>query len=178
MRFVRWALASAGIVLVIAACGGGTLSLTEYSERAQSLALVMFDEFDVLEPQWASATTVEEGEEVLDRSVAVRTDLQNGLTELNPPEAFADLHADLVELLGRILAAQEAWAARADTADTLDELRTSPEAIAYWDLDAQMGPLCLELQSRLDATAERAIFAEVPWIPDEMKEVVGLVMGC
>jgi hypothetical protein len=41
-----------------------------------------------------------------------------------------------------------------------------------------MHPLCLELQSRLDATAERAIFAEVPWIPGEMKEVVGLVMGC
>ena len=30
----------------------------------------------------------------------------------------------------------------------------------------------------VDATAEREIFAEVPWIPGEMKEVVGLVMGC
>jgi hypothetical protein len=178
LRFVRRALASAGIVFVIAACGGGTLSLTEYSERAQSLALVMFDEFDVLEPQWASATTVEDGKEVLNRAVAIRTDMQNGVTGLNPPEAFADIHADLVEHLGRILAAQEAWAVRADTAGSLDELQTSPEALAYWNLDAEMHPLCLELQSRLDATAERAIFAEVPWIPGEMKEVVGLVMGC
>jgi hypothetical protein len=150
--------------------------LTEYSERLESMARVMIDEFDVLEAPWASATTVEEGEEVLDRAVAIRTDLQNGLTELNPPEALADFHADLVELLGRILAAQEAWAVRADTAGSLDELQTSSEALAYWNSDAA---LCLELQSRLDATAEkRAIFAEAPWIPSEMKEVVGLIVGC
>ena len=42
-----------------------------------------------------------------------------------------------------------------------------------------MAPLCLDLQSKLDAIAEQqAIFAEVPWIPSEMKEVVGLVVGC
>jgi hypothetical protein len=34
------------------------------------------------------------------------------------------------------------------------------------------------LQSRLDATAEREIFAEVPWLPGEMKEVVSLIVGC
>jgi hypothetical protein len=178
LRFVRRALASAGMVFVIAACGGGNLSLTEYSERAGSMALVMLDEFDVLEAEWASATTVEDGKEVLDRAVVIRTDFQNGLTELDPPEAFADLHADLGEHLGRILAAAEAWAVRADTADSLDELQTSSEALAYWNLDAEMRPLCLELQARLDATAERAIFADVPWIPSEMKEVVAVVMGC
>jgi hypothetical protein len=160
-------------VFVIAACGGGTLSLTEYSERFQSMALVMLDEFDVLEAQWASATTVEDG-----KAVAVRTDLQNGLTDLNPPEAFADIHDDLVGLLGQILAAQEAWAIRADTAGSLDELQTSSEALAYWNLDAEVLPLCLELQSKLDATAERGVFAEVPWVPSEMKEVVELVVGC
>jgi hypothetical protein len=178
LRFVRWALASACIVFVVAACGGGTLSVTEYSERAESLARVMLDEFDALEPQWESATTVKEGEEVLDRVVVIRTEFQNGLSELTPPETFSDLHADLGEQLGRILDAQEAWAARADTADSLDELRTSPEALAYWNLDAEMYPLCLELQARLDATAEREIFADVPWIPGEMKEVVAVVMGC
>jgi hypothetical protein len=45
-------------------------------------------------------------------------------------------------------------------------------------LDANVGPLCLEFQSRLDATAERKIFAEVPWIPADLKEVVSLVVGC
>jgi len=178
LRFVRRALASACIVFVFTACGGGALSLTEYSELFQSASFAITDEFDVLEAQWASATTVEDGKEVLDRAVAIRTDMQNSLTDLDPPEAFADFHGVLVEQLGRILAVQEAWAVRAETAGSLDELKESPEAVAYWALDAEMRPLCLELQSRLDATAEREIFAEVPWIPGEMKEVVSLALGC
>ena len=152
--------------------------MTEYSELLQSASFAMTDEFDVLEAQWASATTVEDGKEVLDRAVAIRTDLQNGLTDLDPPEALADLHGDLVEQLGQLLAVQEVWAVRAETAGSLDELEESPEAVAYWDLEAEMRPLCLEFQSRLDATAEREIFAEVPWVPSDMKEVVELVVAC
>ena len=178
LRFVMRALASVCVVFVFTACGGGTLSLTEYSELLQSASFAMIDEFDVLEAQWASATTVEDGKEVLDRAVAIRTDLQNSLTDLDPPEALADLHGDLVEQLGQLLTVQEAWAVRAETAGSLDELKESPEAVAYWDLEAEMRPLCFEFQSRLDATAEREIFAEVPWIPGEMKEVVSLVLGC
>jgi hypothetical protein len=152
--------------------------LTEYGEFFQSASFAVTDEFDVLEADWASATTVEDGKEVLDRVVALRTDMQNSLTEVDPPEALADFHGDLVALLGRILVATEAWAVRAETAGDLDELQTSSEALAYWDLDAEMGPLCLELQSRLDATAERKSFADVPWIPSDLKEVVSLVVGC
>jgi hypothetical protein len=177
LKFVRRALASACIVFV-AACGGSTLSLTEYSELFQSASFAMADEFDLLEAQWASATTVEDGKEILDRAVAIRTDLQNSLTDLYPPEALADFHGDLVELLGRILAVQEAWAVGAETAGSLDKLQESSEALAYWDLDAEMTSLCVEFQSRIDATAEREIFTEVPWLPGEMKEVVSLVMGC
>jgi hypothetical protein len=178
LRVVKRALASACIVFFFAACGGSALSLTEYSELFQSASFAMTDEFDVLEAQWASATTAEDGKEILDRAVAIRTGLQNSLTELDPPEALADFHGDLVELLGRILAVQEAWALRAETAGSLDELQESSEALAYWDLDAKMTSLCLEFQSRIDATAERELFAEVPWIPGEMKEVVSLIVGC
>ena len=178
LRFVRRTLASACIIFVVAACGGGTLSLTEYGERFQSIRFAMTAEFDVLKAQRASVATVEDGKELLDRAVAIRTELQDSLTDLDPPAALADFHGDLVEQLGRILAAQEMWAVRAETAGSLDELQGSSEALAYWELDAQMVPLCLELQSRLDATAEREIFAEVPWLPGEMKEVVSLVVGC
>jgi hypothetical protein len=111
-----------------------------------------------------SVIALEDGKEILDRAVAIRTDLQNSLTDLDPPKALADFHGDLVELLGRILAAQEAWAVRAGTVGSLDELKESSEALAYWELDGNMFRLCLEFQSRLDATAEREVLAEVPWV--------------
>jgi len=178
LRFMRRALASACIIFVSTACGGGALSLTEYTERVQSLGYTMLADFDELETQWASATTVEEGQIVLNRAVTIRTDLQNGLTDLNPPEVFAEGHADLVELLGRVLAATQIWAASSEMASSLDELQSSSEALAYWELDADMVLLCTEFESKLDAMAEREVFADVPWIPGDMKEVVKFAGGC
>ena len=40
------------------------------------------------------------------------------------------------------------------------------------------GQVCIEFQSRLDATEQRGVFADTPWIPAEMKEVVERVIGC
>jgi len=38
--------------------------------------------------------------------------------------------------------------------------------------------VCLDFQDRLDATEARGAFADTPWIPGEMKEVVERVLGC
>jgi hypothetical protein len=37
---------------------------------------------------------------------------------------------------------------------------------------------CVDIQAELDATAEREIFAETPWIPSDLKEVVEAALGC
>lgn len=178
LRFARLAMVCLCLGLLVAACADSALSLTEYTERVQSMGYTMLAEFDDLEAQWASATTVEEGQVVLNRAVAIRTDLQNGLTDLNPPEVFAELQAHLVELLGRVLDATETWADSSEMASSLDELQSSSEALVYWDLDAEMVLLCTEFESKLDAIAEREVFADVPWIPGDMKEVVKLAGGC
>jgi hypothetical protein len=178
LGFTRLAMAFLFLGLLVAACAGRALSLTEYTERVQSMGYTMLAEFDELETQWASATTVEDGQIVLNRAVTIRTDLHNGLTDLNPPEVFAEGHADLVELLGRVLAATQIWAASSEMASSLDELQSSSEALAYWELDADMVLLCTEFESKLDAMAEREVFADVPWIPGDMKEVVKFAGGC
>ena len=38
--------------------------------------------------------------------------------------------------------------------------------------------VCAEFQAKLDSTAARGVFADTPWIPSEMKEVVDAVIGC
>ena len=38
--------------------------------------------------------------------------------------------------------------------------------------------VCDEFQAQLDATAERGDFADVPWLPTQLKEVVVAVLGC
>ncbi len=176
---MREALAVGCLALIVGACGGDGLSLTEYSERLQSLASDMAEEFEELDERMTTGTpTVADAQDVLSRAVAVRTDFHEGLVALGPPEELADLHTDLVDVHARILAAQQAWASRAETATSLDELEQSTEAAAYRALTAESVAICDEFQTRLDATADREIFADAPWIPGEMKEVIDVALGC
>jgi hypothetical protein len=37
---------------------------------------------------------------------------------------------------------------------------------------------CQEGQAEFDATADREVFDDVPWIPSELQEVVRVALGC
>jgi hypothetical protein len=62
--------------------------------------------------------------------------------------------------------------------DHAEELSESPEMVAYRAALAEDERFCTDFQTKLDATEERGIFAETPWIPGELKEVVQVVLGC
>jgi hypothetical protein len=38
--------------------------------------------------------------------------------------------------------------------------------------------VCAEFQAKLDATADRGVFADTPWIPGELKETVNYALRC
>lgn len=50
-----------------------------------------------------------------------------------------------------------------------DEVRAAEEEIDV---------LCHEFQALYDATMERVVLSDVPWIPPEMKEAVQIDVGC
>jgi hypothetical protein len=58
------------------------------------------------------------------------------------------------------------------------ELERSAELVACDAKGAEGLVVCRELQEKLDATEARVVFADTPWIPGEMKEVVDAVLGC
>lgn len=37
---------------------------------------------------------------------------------------------------------------------------------------------CTDFQTKLDATEERGVFTDTPWIPEELQEVVSAALGC
>ncbi len=59
-----------------------------------------------------------------------------------------------------------------------EELSESPEMAAYRAALAADKQVCTDIEAQLDATAERGAFADVPWIPGELKEVVAGVLSC
>jgi hypothetical protein len=165
--------------LVLAACGGASLSLSEYADQMVALALEPGAEFDAMDARMGSGNaTIEDAREVLSRAVEVREEFHVGISELNPPAELTDLHDEFVDLHGRILAAQRSWAERAETTRNLEELESSGEAIAFRRLVAEIAESCDEIQARLDASADREVFAEAPWVPGDLKEVVDVLLRC
>jgi len=176
---MRSSLVAGVLAMMLVGCGGGGVSLTEYADRLDVLAVALGEQLDAGDARMFSGTpTLEDAQEVLTSAVAARTDFQEGLTALDPPEEFADVHTDFVEGHSRIIAAQEAFVARAATAATLEELDQSAEAEAYRAIGTEAASLCQEFRVRIDATADREVFADTPWIPGDMKEVVVVTFRC
>jgi hypothetical protein len=92
---------------------------------------------------------------------------------INPPEQIAELH----ELYFRELPIAE-LAVRAGTAADWYELSESAEMVAYRAALAADNQVCAEFQATLDATADRGVFEDTPWIPGELKETVDYALGC
>ena len=114
----------------------------------------------------------------LDRLIEIEVEVQEALDAIEPPEQVADLHHLLFDFDDRFISIQAALAARAGTAADWEELSDSPEMTAYRAALAEEKQECSDFQAELDATAKREVFADVPWIPGELKEIVEVVLGC
>lgn len=182
------------IVLAVAGCGGGEMSLTEYVDEINAIfdrgieryeAIVASPEGAVLiVGQGSHLGLADQGAELddftpqdlhvaLEQVAEVQAEARETAATIDPPDQIAELH----ELYFRELPIAE-LADRAATAATWDELSESPEMAAYRDALAADNETCANFQATLDATAERGVFADTPWIPGELKETVNYALGC
>jgi hypothetical protein len=183
-----------GLFVVAAACGGGGLSLSEYVEQVDGIFERGGARYEVLaaspegvvliagqgahlglSDQGAQLTdfTPQELARALEQVAAIQAEALATAAEIQPPEQIADLH----ELYFRVLPIAE-LAARAATATDWDDLSESPEMAAYRKALAADNQVCAELQAKLDATADREVFADNPWLPQELSEIVDYALGC
>jgi hypothetical protein len=54
----------------------------------------------------------------------------------------------------------------------------TPEAMAVAEVQEEMIAFCQARQAEFDATADREVFADSPWVPSELQEVVTVLFGC
>ncbi len=83
--------------------------------------------------------------------------------------------------MGQLLVAEEARAAFAKTVSSVEELDLvweGPEAQAIRTAEEEAIILCYAAQSQFDQTQQREAFAEVPWMPSELREVVQVALNC
>jgi hypothetical protein len=170
------------LALSVAACGGGTLTLTEYATEVEALVADMESRFTAIDADWeAQAPTVDGARVYWDRRLKIREDFLAGIGDLNPPEEIEHQHVTALDLFGRITAADEALAARAATYDTITDHWQwvgTPEGHAAEAVLAEVYSFCRASQEEYDATAEREALEYVPWVPPEKQQVVKVAFGC
>lgn len=178
---MRGASAAICLTLILVACGGG-LTLTEYAEQVEALAAEAGTGLDTLDAQRDARGPSVEGEIVYwDSRVSVRNEFLEGFSALDPPDEVADLHELALGIFGRLTAAEDAVATRAATLDTvadIDALWASAEIKAWQAVDEEGVVICQVAQGEFDETDQRVDLQDVPWIPSEMKEIVGIAFGC
>ena len=187
MRLPRLAALALSVPLVVSSCGGDELSLTEYVAEVQALVADAREQAAELYASPHGAVLAAEGaalesfapqdlQMALDEIGAIEVELLGAAAEIDPPEAVAEFHELFFD--DTYTRAREALAARAATAANWVELSASPEMDAYRAAVARDKQLCVDIEADLDATADRAEFADTPWIPTELKEIVDAVLGC
>jgi hypothetical protein len=174
-----------GIVLLLGGCGGGEMSMTEYGERIDALAAEAGQRAEELFADAPPITDVTPRmlQAGLERGLLeIRIPLQEAVDGIDPPAQIADLHDLMWDWHSDFISVEEALGARMGEAEDSDEgwtaLSESPEMAAYRSAIAEGKQICDGFQARLDATAAGGAFADTPWIPSEMKEVVEAALGC
>ena len=163
------------------------MSLSEYVERLNTSLIRTIEQYEVLVTSPQGAVLVADGAQLsdftprdlktaLDGVGEIEVELRETIDAIRPPEQVADLHNLLFD--DRFTSAREALGARAGTAANWVELSQTPEMAAYRTAVAVDKQACIDFQTELDATTERGAFADTPWIPGELKEVVDALLGC
>ncbi len=181
-------------VVCLSGCGGDEMTLEEYVESVDAIFVRGQQQYEevVASPQ-GMVLIVGQGSHLgladpgakltdftphdlhlaLEEVADIQTEALEAAAAIDPPKQIADLHA----LYFRELPIAE-LAARAGTAEDWEELSESPEMAAYRAGLAADNQVCADFQAKLDATAEREAFADTPWIPGQLTEIVDYALGC
>ena len=174
-----------GVALLLGGCGGDEMSMTEYGERIDAAATEASQRAEELfaDAVWTANGTPRQLQTLLERGLReIRFPLQEAVDRIDPPTQIADLHNLMWDWHSDFIPVEEALAARmGETGDSVEgwtALSESSEVAAYRSAIGEGKQICGGFQARLDATAAAGGFADTPWIPSEMKEVVEAALGC
>ncbi len=188
---VRWIGSNFGrvrriLTLVVAlglagsACSSSR-SLGEYAEEVERLVATMNQRIDDGEAEVAADPTLERAQSYATDRLDARHDFIDALDALEPPDEVADLHTTALDIFNRLVAAETVLADLVMVAESFEEADAvwiTPQGEAFRRIDEEAVALCAVVQADVDATQQRDVFSDMPWIPPEMKEVIDVAFRC
>jgi hypothetical protein len=133
------------------------------------------------EAEVAADPTLERAQSYATDRLDARHDFIDALDALEPPDEVADLHTTALDIFNRLVAAETVLADLVMVADSFEEADAvwiTPQGEAFRRIDEEAVALCAVVQADVDATQQRDVFSDMPWIPPEMKEVIDVAFRC
>ena len=188
MRETLAAISLAALVAV-AACGGGEMTLNEYVEQLNTVldnAAQKYNEHvagprgEVLAADAAqlSKFTPQDLQAALEAVLEIEIEVKEATDSALHLPSTLPISTTSCSISVSAFRSPRTLAARAGTATSWEELSDSPEMAAYRNQLASDKQRCIDLQGELDAIADRGVFADTPWLPAEMQEVVEALIQC
>ena len=163
----RSLLLGTSLAIVVAACGGGPMSETEYVESLNALVLSAGSDLgaSLAAFEQIADPTLEEFVGFVEQQLVVEYDVRDRFAALDPPDSIDDVNQVMVDELARILAAAEGLVAVADTVGSLEEIEQTPEFAVYQTINADADSKCLDVQTKINDLSTGPVIDE-PWLPD------------
>ena len=163
----RIILAVASLSFVVAACGGGPMSETEYVEGFNELTSSAGPRFEAI---YAAYEQIAEPKltHVVDRfeqELAIMYDVRDLFEALDPPDSITKVNEIMVDILGRLIGAAEAVVEASESVGSREELEQTAEFSAYQSVNAESDSMCPAVQAEFDKLSDRAVIDD-PWITD------------
>jgi hypothetical protein len=174
----RTFLVGASLAIVVAACGGGSMSETEYVENLNSLVVSAGSglEASLAAFEQIADPTLEEFVAFVEQQLVVEYEVRDWFKTLDPPDSIDDVNQVMVDTLARILVAAEGLVDVTDTVSSLEELERTPEFAEYQAVNADADSMCLDVQAKINDLSTRPII-DSPWIAD-LRLTVGAFLDC
>ena len=174
----RTLLASAGLAIVVAACGGGSMSETEYVESLNALVVNATSRFEAAGAAFGQNAdpTMEDFVTFVEQQLAIEYDVRDTFDTLDPPDSIDDVNQIMVDTLGLIIAAGEGLVDASDTVNGLEELESTPAFAEYQTVNAEADSMCLDVQTKINALATTEAI-DNPWIAD-LRMTVQAFLDC
>jgi len=153
------------LVLGLVACGGDSLSSSEYATRLEDEVAAMNARLDEIDVQLEPAASVDEASQLWDERIVARQRFVDHLAAVDPPESGTELHAAACDTVGRLIEAEAAMGVLAGEHETVASLRqiwNTPEGQAVRAIDQEAVAICRAAQASFGETADREVLADVP----------------
>ena len=163
----RCLLLGASLVIVVAACGGGQMSETEYVE---SLNALVVDAGSGLGASLAAYEqiedpTLEDFVNFVEQQLIVEYDVRDRFEAFDPPSSIDDVNQIMVDTLAQIIAVAEQLVEASPTVASLAEIQETREFAEYQGVNVDADGMCLDVQSKINDLSTEQV-DDFPWIAD------------